>query len=329
MKQWITGLAAAVTITVGVGVGVGAQAQTPSYPTKPIRMVVPYAAGGGLDAIARLVAQGMSEGLGQTIVVENKAGAGGTIGADSVAKAVPDGYTLLMAGNPEPVINPTLMTGVRYNVARDFVPVMLVAESPNIIVSNASFKEGLREIMEGRFQGPGAITVGTPGQGSPQHIAVEVLRSLGKTDLVHVPYKGAGPAVVDVLGGQIRLAITGSPPLLAHIKSGKLKALAVTQSKRSSLIPNVPTFEEATGMKGLETYSTWYGLLAPTGTPAAVVEVLRKSIAAVLAKPELIAKINAMGSDVVALPTSAFSERMNAELKRYEEVIRRFNVKVE
>ena len=325
MKQWITGLAAAITLTLGVG----AQAQNANYPTKPIRMVVPYSAGGGLDAITRLVAQAMSESLGQTIVVENKAGAGGTIGADSVAKATPDGYTVLMAGNPELVINPTLMAGVRYNVARDFIPVMLVAESPNIIVANPTLKESLREIMAGGYRGPGAMTVGTPGQGSPQHIAVEVLRSLGKADLVNVPYKGAGPAVVDVLGGQIQLAITGSPPLLPHIKSGKLKALAVTQSKRSSLIPDVPTFEEATGIKGLETYSTWYGLLVPTGTPAAVVEVLHKSIAAVLAQPDVKARINAMGAEVIALPTTAFGERMTSELKRYDDVIRRFNVKVE
>lgn len=324
MKNWIAGLAAAVALTASLT----AHAQS-AYPTKPIRMVVPYAAGGGLDAITRLVAQAMSEGLGQSIVVDNKGGGGGMIGADSVAKATPDGYTILMAGNPELVINPTLITGSRYNVARDFIPVMLVAESPNVIVAHPSLKGGLREIMTGNLRDGGPMTVGTPGQGSPQHLSVEVLNSLGKPDFVHVPYKGAGPAVVDVLGGQVRLAITGAPPLMPHIKSGKLKALAVTQPQRSSLMPDIPTVEEASGVKGLEAYSTWYGLLVPSGTPAPIVDALHKSIATVLARPDIKTKINEMGSEVVALPTSAFGDRIKSELKRYEEVIRRFNIKAE
>ncbi|MBW8316564.1 MAG: tripartite tricarboxylate transporter substrate binding protein [Hydrogenophaga sp.] len=324
MKNWIAGLAAAFALSTSLT----AHAQS-AYPTKPIRMVVPYAAGGGLDAITRLVAQAMSEGLGQSIVVENKAGGGGMIGADSVAKAIPDGYTILMAGNPELVINPTLITGSRYNVARDFIPVMLVAESPNVIVAHPSLKGGLREIMAGNLRDGGPMTVGTPGQGSPQHLSVEVLNSLGKPDFVHVPYKGAGPAVVDVLGGQVRLAITGAPPLMPHIKSGKLKALAVTQPRRSSLMPDIPTVEEASGVKGLEAYSTWYGLLVPSGTPAPIVDALHKSIATVLARPDIKTKINEMGSEVVALPTSAFGDRIKSELKRYEEVIRRFNIKAE
>lgn len=324
MKNWIAGLAAAFALSTSLT----AHAQS-AYPTKPIRMVVPYAAGGGLDAITRLVAQAMSEGLGQSIVVENKAGGGGMIGADFVAKAIPDGYTILMAGNPELVINPTLITGSRYNVARDFTPVMLVAESPNIIVAHPSLKGGLKEIMTGNLRDGGPMTVGTPGQGSPQHLSVEVLNSLGKPDFVHVPYKGAGPAVVDVLGGQVRLAITGAPPLMQHIKSGKLKALAVTQPQRSSLMPDIPTVEEASGVKGLDAYSTWYGLLVPSGTPAPIVDALHKSIATVLARPDIKTKINEMGSEVVALPTTAFGDRIKSELKRYEEVIRRFNIKAE
>lgn len=319
-----------ITVTaMAMALGGGAQAQA-TYPTKPIRMVVPYAAGGGLDAITRVVAQAMSEQLGQSIVVENKAGGGGMIGADAVAKATPDGYTVLMAGNPELVINPTLMpAGARYNVARDFIPVMLVAESPNIIVAQPTLKASLKDIMDGSYKGEGAITIGTPGQGSPQHLSVEVLKSMGKADFVHVAYKGAGPAVIDVLGGQTRLAITGAPPLLPHIKAGKLKALAVTQPKRSGLLPDIPTVEEASGYKGLDAYSTWYGLLVPTGTPAPAVDVLQKSIASALARPDVKTRINDMGSEVVALPAAAFGERMKGELKRYEEVIRRFNIKAE
>lgn len=322
-KNWIVRwVAMACVMSAGA-----AMAQT--YPNKPIRMVVPYAPGGGLDAITRLVAQQMSEGLGQSIVVENKAGAGGMIGAEAVAKAVPDGYTVLMAGNPELVITPTLTASQRYSVTKDFIPIMLVAESPNIVVAHPGVKASLRDMLQGVDRGDGPISIGTPGQGSPQHLTVEVLKSLGRANWTHVPYKGAGPAIIDVLGGQTQLSLTGAPPLLPHIRSGKLKALAVTQPRRSSLIPDVPTVEEASGVKGLDSYSTWYGLLVPAGTPQAVIDTLQKSIAAVLARPDVNQRINEMGSEVIALQGAAFADRIRAENRRYEEVIRRFNIKPE
>ncbi|WP_423459819.1 Bug family tripartite tricarboxylate transporter substrate binding protein [Ottowia sp. VDI28] len=325
MKRWI--LTALTTLTCLAAPQ--AWPQVPSYPTKPIRMVLPYAAGGGLDGITRLVAQAMSEKLGQSIVVENKGGAGGMIGAEAVAKATPDGYTLLMAGNPELVINPTLMPGARYDVTRDFIPIMLVAESPNVLVAQTGFNINLREIANGAQHADAPLTVGTPGQGSPQHLTVAVLKSKSKLDLIHIPYKGAGPAVIDVLGGQVRLALTGAPPLIPHIKSGKLKAIAVTQPKRSELLPDIPTLEEALGVTGMDNYSTWYGLLAPAQTPPVVVEALQKSVSAALARPDIKAKINEMGSEVVALPAAAFAERIKREHKRYEDIIRRFNIKAE
>lgn len=326
MKTWKVGAAALAALVINMG-GQQAQAQA-AWPTKPINMVVPYAAGGGIDAIARLVAQSMSETLGQPIVIENKGGGGGVIGATVVAKAAPDGYTILMAGNPELVINPTLMPGVQYNVARDFVPVMLVAESPNVIVAHPSVKATLKEIVGGAYRG-GTLTIGTPGQGSPQHLTVEVMRSLGQADFVHVPYKGAGPAIKDVLGGQTALALTGAPPLLPHIRSGNLRALAVTQPSRSDLLPDIPTFEEASGFKGMETYSTWYGLLVPAGTPVSVVSALHKAAAATLERSDIRSRLREMGTEVVALPTEAFGERIGIELKRYESVIRRFQIKVD
>ena len=323
MNKWIVRLLAAASV-LSAG---GAIAQ--AYPAKPIRMVVPYAPGGGLDAITRLVAQQMTEGLGQSIVVDNKAGAGGMIGAEAVAKATPDGYTVLMAGNPELVITPTLTASQRYNVTKDFIPIMLVAESPNILVAHPSLKASLRDILNGVDRGDGPLSVGTPGQGSPQHMAVEVLKSLSRGNWTHVPYKGAGPAIVDVLGGQTKLALTGAPPLLTHIRSGKLKALAVTQPRRSALVPDIPTVEEASGVKGLDSYSTWYGLLVPTGTAQTVVDTLQKSITTVLARPDTRQKINDMGSEVIALAGAAFGERIRTEQRRYEEVIHRFNIKAE
>lgn len=305
-----------------------AHAQT-AYPQKPIRMVVPYAAGGGIDAIARLVAQDVSDGLGQPIAVDNKAGAGGMIGAEIVARAQPDGYTVLFAGNPELTINPSLMGSTRYNVAKDFIPLMLVSESPNVLVAHPGLKASLRDIVEGQDRGDGTLSIGTPGQGTPQHLTVEVLKSLSKAQWVHVPYKGAAPAIVDVLGGQTRLVLTGAPPLLQHIKSGKLKPLAVMQPKRSALMPDIPTFEEASGLKGLESYSTWYGVLVPAGTPAGVVDTLQKSLTTTLSRPEVRQKLQDLGTEVVAQPGKQFADRIRLEGQRYGDVIRRFNLKAE
>jgi tripartite-type tricarboxylate transporter receptor subunit TctC len=204
-----------------------------------------------------------------------------------------------------------------------------VAESPNILVAQGDTNINLRDAISGAQRIDKPLTVGTPGQGSPQHLTVAVLRSMSKADFVHVPYRGAGPAVVDVLGGQLQLALTGAPPLIPHIKAGKLKAIAVTQPKRSGLLPNIPTLEEATGLGGMENYSTWYGLLAPAQTPPAVVEALQRSIAAILARPDIKAKINDMGSEVMAVPGAAFADRIRSESKRYEDIIRRFNIKPE
>jgi tripartite-type tricarboxylate transporter receptor subunit TctC len=318
----------AATAAIGFLLAGSTFAQGTAYPTKPIRMIVPYAAGGGLDVVTRNVAQAMSELLGQTIVIENKTGAGGTIGAEAVARTTPDGYTVLMAGNPELVIAPALTPAtVRYSIAKDFVPIMLVAESPNIVFAHPSVTGSLADIVTGNLTvEPG---VGTPGQGSPQHIALEVLNASSRQKLVHVPYKGAAPAVADAIGGQIKLGIAGAPPVLQNLKSGKLKALAVTQAKRSPLAPDIPTVEEVTGVKGLDVFTTWYGLLAPTGTPPQAVEALQKAIATVLARPDMKARLAALGTDVVALPGAQFADRIKVELKRYEDVVHRFNIKAE
>jgi len=319
-RGFMSALALTLFLTTGASYAQG------QYPTKPIRMIVPYAAGGGLDALTRVLAQGMSETLGQSIVIENKVGAGGMIGAEFVARSVSDGYTLLMAGNPELVISPHLLGGNRYNVSKDFVPIMLAAESPNIIAAHPSLKASLRDIVQNVPRGDGPLTIGSPGQGSPQHLTIEALKSLGKAEWVHAPYKGAGPAIVDTLGGQTQLVLSGAPPLLPHLRSGKLKALAVTQPQRSALMPDIPTVAEATGLKGLDSYSTWYGLLAPAGTPQGVVETLHKAIAGVLARPEVRQKLQEMGTEVVALSNPGFAERIQSESKRYHDVIRRFNI---
>jgi len=327
-RTWIKA-AAALAASIAVP---GIRAQTPAshYPARPIRMVVPYAAGGGLDAIARLVAQGMGEALGQTVIVDNRAGGGGVIGAETVARAAPDGYTVLMAGNPELVIAQALTPqNVRYDVQKDFVPINLVSESINILFAHPSVTASLADILTGKAAVPGGVAVGTPGPGSPQHITLEVLQASSKARIIHVPYKGAGPAVGDVMSGQVKFGLVGAPPVLAGMKAGKLRGLAVTGSKRSALAPELPTIEEATGVKGTENFSTWYGLLAPGNTPKEAVDALQSAVSSTLARQDVRDKLAVMGTEVQALPPAAFTERIRTDVKRYDEVVRRFNIKVE
>lgn len=303
---------------------------TSDYPSRPIRMVVPYAAGGGLDSIARVIALSLGEALGQTVIVDNRAGGGGVIGAESVARAAPNGYTVLMAGNPELVIAQAVTPeNVRYDIRKDFVPIMLVSESVNILFAHPSVTASLADILSGKAALPGGVSVGTPGQGSPQHITLEVMQASTKERLVHVPYKGAGPVVADVMGGQIKLGLVGAPPVLAGMKAGSLRALAVTGRKRSALAPDVPTIQEATGIQGTEDFSTWYGLLAPRNTPQPAIDALQKAMIKVLARPDVRDKLAAMGTEVLALPQAAFADRIEKDIARYDDVVRRFHIKAE
>ena len=299
-----------------------------TYPSAPIRMVVPYAAGGGIDAVARMLAQGMGEELHQPVVVDNRAGAGGMLGAEAVAKAQPDGYTVLLAGNPELTITPQLQAKATYSAVSSFAPVVLVSQSPNILVASSSLGSNtLREVLEAARKRPGGITVGTPGNGSPQHIAVEVLRMQTGLDIMHVPYKGVGPATIAALGGEVSFALVGAPPVLPHLNSGKLVAFAVTQPKRSPLVPNVPTVGEALGMMQNDDFVTWYGLLVPASTPAEIVEALSKAAFSVLNRSDSRSRLAALGTDLVAMPAAPFAERMRQETRLYGEVIKRFGIK--
>ena len=303
--------------------GVRAQA----YPANPIRMVVPYAAGGGLDAVARILAQGMGELLGQHVVVDNRTGAGGTIGASAVAKSAPDGYTVLMGGNPELTIAPAMAARLPYTTATDFTPVMLVAQSPNVLVASPALgATTLARILELGRNKSVQLSMGTPGNGSPQHIACEALKAASGVDIVHVPFRGAGPATVAALAGEVKLALVGAPPVLPHVRAGKLVALAVTQQARSALLPEVPTVTEATGYLKGQDFLTWYGLLLPARTPAAVAQALEKAAAAVLARPDIRDRMAALGTDIQATPATRFAERMRTETAQYAELVARYKV---
>lgn len=303
-----------------------ARAQT--YPHTTIRMVVPYSAGGGIDGVARTLAQAMSDELKQPIIIDNKPGAGGMLGAEAVAKAMPDGYTVLLAGNPELTITPWIASRVPYAADKDFSPIVLVAQSPNVLVANPSRgARTLREAIEAARKVPAGLSVGTPGNGTPQHIAIELLRAQLKIDFVHVPYKGAAPATVGVVGGETSFALVGAPPVLPHIAAGKLVPLAVTQPQRSPLLPHVPTLGEALGVLGTEDFVAWYGLLAPSKAPPEVARTLEKAALAALARADVKARIAGMGSDLMATPSQAFAERMRTENKRYGEIVKRFAIK--
>lgn len=302
-------------------------ASAQAWPSQPIRMVVPYAAGGGIDAVARLIAKAMGEDLGQSLVVDNRGGAGGMLGAEIVARAAPDGYTVLFAGNPELTITPWLQKA-SYQPLVDFKPLELVSQSPSVIACLPSLgAANLRDALAAAKKRPGGITVGTPGNGSPMHVAVELLRAQSGLDIVHVPYKGAGPATVALLGGEISFALVGAPPLLPHINAGKIQALAVTQPQRSPMLAQVPTIGEAMGFMKDVDFVAWYGLLAPAKVSADVVDRLEKSAAAALAQPAVRERLQALGTDPVAMPSAPFAQRMKNESAQYQQIIQRFQIK--
>lgn len=304
-----------------------APAWAQGFPGQPIKIVVPYAAGGGADAVARLLGRGMGDSLQQSVIVDNRAGAGGMVGADYVAKAKPDGYTVLFAGNPELTITPWLQKA-SYSPLTDFTPVVLVSQSPNVLVANVSLgAKTLRDALDTAKKSKGGITIATPGAGSPQHIAVELLRSQTGLDITHVPYKGASLATVAALGGEVSFALVGAPPLLPHLGSGKLVALAVTQPKRSPLLPDVPTMGEAMGIMRDDDLVAWYGVLVPSHTPPEVVQKLEKAASSYLKQPDTRAKFAALGTDLVDLPSAKFSERMRKESAHYGEVVKRFGIR--
>lgn len=303
-----------------------ARAQS-SYPKSPVRMIVPYSAGGGIDAIARLVAQGMGKILEQTFIVENRGGAGGLIGADMVARATPDGYTVLLAGNSELTITPWLQPSVNYVASRDFIPLVLISQSPNVLVGNPTFTGmPLKAAFAEAEKTTGGVTIATPGNGSPHHIAVEMLKEATGLDIIHVPYKGAGPATVAALGGEVNFALVGAPPVLPHIATNKLVALAVSQKERTPLLPDVPTLGEALEITNSEDLVAWYGLLVPTGTPADVVNKLEQAALSMLQQAETQAQFTALGTELVGMPGHQFAQRIAHESEHFRAIIQSRNL---
>lgn len=290
-----------------------------SYPTKSIRFIIPYAVGGGTDILGRIVAQRLSERLGQQVLVDNRPGAGSILGSSILAQSNPDGYTMMTA-NIAHGANPYLHKKLPYDTVRDFVPVTLMAVLPSVLATHPSVPaRSVKEFIAHAKANPGKLSYGTAGVGSANHLTMELFKVTTGTDIVHVPYKGGGPAMQDLLAGQVKAIFITVPPVLPQVRAGKLLALGISSAQRSEALPDVPTVIEA-GVPGFEVYE-WQGIVVPRGTPGPIVQRLNSEIVAVLNLPEVRERIAGLGAIVAASTPEAFAEHIRKELALWKKVI--------
>jgi tripartite-type tricarboxylate transporter receptor subunit TctC len=310
-----------------LGLAAGAGAQT--WPTKPVRIVAAYAAGGAMDMTARVIAPILAESLGQSVVVENRVGGAGLIGAEMVAKSAPDGHTILLYADAY-TIAPSLFAKMPFDPVKDFIPVTQLISGPHILVGHPSVPAAnLQELIDYARKNPGRLAYGSPGNGTPQHLAAEMFKSMaGGLQITHIPYKGGGQVIGDVVGGQVPLASLGLPPSVPNIKAGKLRAFAVTSKTRSRLLPDVPTFDES-GLAGFETVQ-WWGPAVPAGTPAPIVKRLYDEFVKALANPALVERYNQAGLEVTpSASPDAFTAFIRVEMERWPPVVKAAGAKVD
>ena len=328
--------AAAITaVAAGIAMLSPLAANAQPYPNKPVRIVVPFPAGGTTDILARAMAQKLSDSLGQSFVVDNRPGAGGNIGSDHVAKSPPDGYTLLMGTVGTHAINPGLYPKMPYDHVKDFAPITLVAGVPNILVMNpaSAQKYGVNsvpDLIKAAKANPGKMNMASSGNGTSIHLSGELFKSMTGSFMLHFPYRGSGPALLDLLSGNMDLMFDNLPSALPHIKAGKLLALAVTSAQRSTALPDLPTVAEAGGaqLKGFEA-SSWFGLLAPAGTPAEVVNRLHQETAKALGAPALNERLLAQGAIPSGSSPAEFARFIDAETKKWAQVVKVSGAKVD
>ncbi len=307
---------------------IAASAHAQTYPEKPIRMVIPFPPGGGTDILARLVAQKLTEANKWTVVPENKAGAGGTLGITEAAKGKPDGYDMVMGQKDNLVVGPWLYKSLPWNPVKDFTPVAHVAWSPVIIATSSNSKyKTLADVVAAAKAAPDTITYGSPGNGTTIHLAGDQFEKAAGIKLRHIPYKGSNPALMDALAGNVDLLVSSVPSAMAQVKAGKLRPLAVTSAKRSTSLPDVPTVAES-GFKGFD-MSTWYGLLMPAGTPAAVVTQMNGAVNKLLATPEMQKAIHDQGAEPLAMTPEAFTQQLQRDYQGMEKIVRDAGVKIE
>ncbi|MFI4930208.1 MAG: Bug family tripartite tricarboxylate transporter substrate binding protein [Burkholderiales bacterium] len=316
-------------------IAVAPWARAQAWPGKPVRIVVPFAAAGTTDIIARALAPELQRAFGQPFVVDNKPGAGGNSGAAEVAKSAPDGYTLLMGTVGTHAINPALYPKMPYDHVKDFAPITLCAGVPNVLVVNPAFAEKLHiasvsDLIRAAKANPGKLNFASSGNGTSIHLSAELFKSMTGTFMVHLPYRGSGPALIDLLGGSADLMFDNLPSSLPHIKAGKLKALAVTSAVRSAVLPDVPTIAEAGGpaLKGFEA-SSWFGLLAPAGTPVVVINRVQQEVAKSLASPTVKERLVSQGAIPSGNTPAEFARFIDAETKKWAQVVKVSGAKVD
>jgi tripartite-type tricarboxylate transporter receptor subunit TctC len=299
-----------------------------SYPAKPVKMIVPFPPGGSLDFAGRLIAQKLTDAWGQSVVVENKPGAGGNIGADYVAKSPPDGYTILLGALSTHAVNPSLYKSMPYDAAKDFAPITLIAVTPNVLVVNASLPvNNVKEFIAYAKANPGKLAFGSGSNGSAGHLAGELFKVETGTDAVHVPFKGGAPATQALLAGDTQFMFDNLANAMAQVKAGKLKALAVTTAQRSKLVPDLPTMAEA-GLPGFD-ISTWYGFFAPAGTPPAIVTKWNADVTKILNSPEVRDKLMADGAEPAPNTPEQFAQMIANELTKYARIVKMSGAKVD
>ena len=298
------------------------------YPNHPIRLVVPFPPGGTTDILARAVAQKLTEAMGQSVVLDNRPGAGGNIGADVVAKSAPDGYTLLMGTVGTHAINPSLYAKMPYDHVKDFVPVVLVAGVPNVLVVNPSLPvNSVADLIKLAKAKPGSINFASSGNGTSIHLSGELFKAMAGVDMTHVPYKGSAPALSDLISGQVQVMFDNLPSSLPQIKAGKLRAIAVTSLKRAPALPDVPTISES-GLPGFEA-SSWFGVLAPAGTPPAVITRLNAEVDKWLQTPEAKEQLLAQGAQAAGDTPEQFAAFIRSETGKWAKVVKASGAKVD
>jgi tripartite-type tricarboxylate transporter receptor subunit TctC len=318
---------ALATAAVLVCTDVHAAQGTSAYPSKPIRLVVPFSPGGSADTLARTMQPSLSAELGQPIVLDNRGGASGVIGTELAARAPADGYTILLVTTTH-TVNPSLMKTLPYDTLRDFAPVSLAVSQPNILAVHPSVPaKSVKELVTYAKSKSAHLTYASGGSGSSPHLSGELLRLVAAIDLTHVPFKGSGPGVTAVLGGQVTMMFAGPLVFDPHIKAGKLRALAVADRKRSSVLPDVPTMAEA-GFPGVET-GTWFGFLAPAATPAAIAQTFHEALLKVMAQPDMRSRLLAQGVDIVGAGPREFDKIIREEVDKWSKLVKRARIAAE
>jgi tripartite-type tricarboxylate transporter receptor subunit TctC len=315
-------LVAALLLYVGCALA-GAQ----DWPSRPVRLILPFPPGGGTDILGRLIAERLSASLGQPVVTENRGGAGGNVGAEAAARSTPDGYTIVLVA-PSLAISPTLYSKINYDPVKDFEPVSLVATVPNVMITQPSLPtHNLQEFIAYAKARPGELNFGSGGAGTSNHLAGELFNIVAGTKLVHVPYKGVNLAMQDLLAGNVQLVFIGIPAAAPHIKAGKLRALALVAPQRSAALPDVPTIAEA-GLADFEV-TTWYGVLAPAGTPRNVISRLNAELGKIMHSPELKEKLAATGTEPLTSTPQEFAAYIKREIAKWGDVIRKSGAKAD